>query len=126
MIAGVGIDIVSISRIERLISRYGDRFLGKVFTEQERDEGSRRAVQAPFFAARFAAREAFYKALGTGWGRGLSLKEVSVTTGESGRPLLDIGELVGEEIKGVGIDRWHVSLTHDGDSAIAVVILETP
>ncbi len=125
MIAGVGIDIVSISRIERLISRYGDRFLGKVFTERERDEGSRRVVQAPFFAARFAAREAFYKALGTGWGRGLSLKEVSITTAEDGRPLLDIGERIGEEIKGRGIDRWHVSLTHDGDSAIAVVILET-
>ncbi len=125
MIAGVGIDIVSISRIERLIGRYGDRFLGKVFTERERDEGSRRAVQAPFFAARFAAREAFYKALGTGWGRGLSLKEVSITTAEAGRPLLDIGERIGEEIKGRGIDRWHVSLTHDGDSAIAVVILET-
>ena len=126
MIAGVGIDIVSISRIERLINRYGNRFLGKVFTERERDDGSRRAVQAPFFAARFAAREAFYKALGTGWGRGLSLKEVSVTTGEGGRPLLDIGELVGKEIRGMGIDRWHVSLTHDGDSAIAIVILETP
>ena len=125
MIAGVGIDIVSISRIERLIDRYGDRFLGKVFTERERDEGSRRAVQAPFFAARFAAREAFYKALGTGWGRGLSLKEVSITTAEAGRPLLDIGERIGEEIKGRGIDQWHVSLTHDGDSAIAVVILET-
>ena len=108
MIAGVGIDIVSISRIERLIDRYGDRFLGKVFTERERDEGSRRAVQAPFFAA-----------------RGLSLKEVSITTAEAGRPLLDIGERIGEEIKGRGIDQWHVSLTHDGDSAIAVVILET-
>lgn len=126
MIAGVGIDIVSISRIERLIRLYGDRFLGKVFTERERDDGSRKAVQAPFFAARFAAREAFYKALGTGWGRGLSLKEVSIATGEAGRPMLDIGELIGEEIKSRGIDRWHVSLTHDGDSAIAVVILETP
>jgi holo-[acyl-carrier protein] synthase len=63
MIAGVGIDIVSISRIERLIRLYGDRFLGKVFTERERDEGLRKAVQAPFFAARFAAREAFYKAI---------------------------------------------------------------
>jgi holo-[acyl-carrier protein] synthase len=126
MIAGVGIDIVSISRIERLIRLYGDRFLGKVFTERERDEGLRKAVQAPFFAARFAAREAFYKAIGTGWGRGLSLKEVSVSTGEAGRPLLDFGERISEEIKGMGIYRWHVSLTHDGDSAIAIVILETP
>ncbi len=125
MIAGVGIDIVSISRIDRLIRRYGDRFLGKVFTEREREEGSRKAMQAPFFAARFAAREALYKALGTGWGRGLSLKEVSITTGDAGRPLLDIGERIGEELQGLGIDRWHVSLTHDGDSAIAVVILES-
>jgi holo-[acyl-carrier protein] synthase len=126
MIAGVGIDIVPISRIDRLISRYGERFLRKVFTDREREEGSRKAVPAPFFAARFAAREAFYKALGTGWGRGLSLKEVSVITGEAGRPLLDIGRRMSDEIDRLGIDRYHVSLTHDGDSAIAIVILETP
>lgn len=126
MIVGVGIDTVSISRIDRLIARYGERFLAKVFTSGERDEGGRKAVSAPFFAARFAAREAFYKALGTGWGRGLSLKEVSVVTDEAGRPMLEIGQRMKREIEGMGVERWHVSLTHDGDSAIAVVILEAP
>jgi len=124
MIAGIGIDIVAISRFERIIERYGTRFLEKVFTDRERNEGDRKAVRAPFFAARFAAREAFYKALGTGWGRGLPLKEVSVATGERGRPSLVIGERMHAELEERGIARYHVSLTHDGDSAVAVVILE--
>ncbi len=124
MIAGIGIDIVSISRFERLIERYGSRFLVKVFTDRERKEGERKAVRAPFFAARFAAREAFYKALGTGWGRGLPLKEVSVASDESGRPSLTIGERMQTELAQRNIADCHVSLTHDGDSAVAVVILE--
>lgn len=125
MIAGIGIDIVSISRFERLIERYGDRFLGKVFTEGEREEGERKAVRAPYYAARFAAREAFYKALGTGWGRGLPLKEVSVTSDELGRPTLLLGERMHTELTERNIADCHVSLTHDGDSAAAVVILES-
>ena len=124
MIAGIGIDIVSISRFERLIERYGTRFLEKVFTSRERDEGGRKVSRGSFFAARFAAREAFYKALGTGWGRGLPLKEVSVATGEKGRPSLVIGERMQMELEERGIARYHVSLTHEGDSAAAVVVLE--
>jgi len=124
MIAGIGIDIVSISRFERLIDRYGKRFLEKVFTDRERNEGGRKTARAPFFAVRFAAREAFYKALGTGWGRGLPLKEVSVAKGEEGRPSLVIGERMHAELEERGVGRYHVSLTHDGDSAVAVVILE--
>ena len=125
MIAGIGIDIVSISRFERLIERYGDRFLEKVFTGAERDEGDRKASRASFFAVRFAAREAFYKALGTGWGRGLPLKEVSVASGEGGRPLLVLGDRMRLELEERGITRHHLSQTHDGDSAVAVVVLET-
>ncbi len=125
MIAGIGIDIVSISRFDRLIERYGDRVLRKVFTDPERREGDRKAARAAFYAVRFAAREAFYKALGTGWGRGLPLKEVSVASGEGGRPSLVIGERMRKELEERGIAGHHVSLTHDGDSAVAVVILET-
>lgn len=126
MITGIGIDIVSISRFERLIERYGDRVLRKVFTDSERREGDRKAARASFFAARFAAREAFYKALGTGWGRGLPLKEVSIAAGEGGRPSLVIGARLRAELEKRGVSRHHVSLTHDGDSAVAVVVLETP
>lgn len=125
MIAGIGIDTVAISRIERLIERYGDRFLCKVYTEGERAEGARKAVRGPFYAARFAAREAFYKALGTGWGRGLPLKEVSVRSADAGRPELVIGDRISRDLERRGITGWHLSLTHDGDSAIAVVILES-
>jgi holo-[acyl-carrier protein] synthase len=124
MITGVGIDTISISRVARLLEKHGERFLGKIFTERERYEGANRLSNAPFFAARFAAREAFYKALGTGWGRGLPLKEVSVVTDESGRPSLQFGERIKAELERMGIARCHLSLTHDADSAIAVVILE--
>jgi len=78
MIIGTGIDIVSVGRITHLIDRYGRRFLAKVFTQHEIDAGLALAGTARdrFFAARFAAREAFFKALGTGWGRGISLRDV--------------------------------------------------
>ena len=85
MIVGLGIDSVSISRIAGLIDRYGHRFLEKIFTEDEIAEGLGRRDSAQYFAARFAAREAFFKALGTGWGRGIPLKEVGVTKEESGK-----------------------------------------
>jgi holo-[acyl-carrier protein] synthase len=125
MITGIGIDTVSISRIEKLLDRRGERFLAKVFTARERSEGAKKAFNAPFFAARFAAREAFYKALGTGWGKGLPLKEVSVITDDTGRPSLALGKRISRELEVRGIGKCHVSLTHDGDSAIAVVILES-
>jgi holo-[acyl-carrier protein] synthase len=124
MISGIGIDTISISRVARLLEKHGERFLGKIFTARERTEGAKRISSAPFYAARFAAREAFYKALGTGWGRGLPLKEVSVVTDDKGRPSLELGERVRRELEDMGIDGCHLSLTHDGDSAIAVVILE--
>ena len=113
MIAGIGIDIVSISRFERLIERYGNRVLEKVFTDSERCEGDRKAGRPAYYAVRFAAREAFYKALGTGWGRGLPLKEVSVASDEAGRPSLVIGERMRTELEKRGIARHHVlSLIH--------------
>jgi holo-[acyl-carrier protein] synthase len=124
MIVGVGIDSVSISRIARLIDRYGRRFLEKVFTEEEISEGQARRDGAHYFAARFAAREAFFKALGTGWGRGIPLKEVSVTREESGKPLLKLSGRAREAAGSIGTSISHISLSHEADIAQAVVILE--
>ena len=125
MIVGIGIDTVVVSRISKLISKYGDRFLKKVFTSREIEDGVRRLDKASFFAARFAAREAFYKALGTGFGRGISLKEVSVVALAKGRPHLELRGRAEEAVAGGGIDRLHLSITHDGDIAQAIVILES-
>jgi holo-[acyl-carrier protein] synthase len=124
MIVGIGIDTVSIARFEKLIQQRGEHFLRKVFSEREITEGKKRKRNAPFFAARFAAREAFFKALGTGWGRGISLKEVSVITAEQGQPQFSFSGRVERALRSRGINSEHLSLTHDGDSAQAIVILE--
>ncbi|MBN2071880.1 MAG: holo-ACP synthase [Candidatus Krumholzibacteriota bacterium] len=124
MIIGIGIDSVSISRIRGLIDRYGRRFLGKIFTDREIDESADRRDNAQFFAARFAAREAFFKALGTGWGRGISLKEVGVVKNENGKPDLSVSGKVSVALEKRGVTATHLSLTHDGEYAQAIVILE--
>ncbi len=124
MIVGVGIDSVSISRIAGLLDRYGRRFLEKIFTEDEIAEGLGRRDSAQYFAARFAAREAFFKALGTGWGRGIPLKEVGVTREESGKPLLSLSRRAKEAAESLGASISHLSLSHEADIAQAIVILE--
>jgi holo-[acyl-carrier protein] synthase len=124
MIVGVGIDVVSIGRIAGLIEKYDRRFLKKIFTDDEIAEGLERRDAAQFFAARFAAREAFFKALGTGWGRGISLREVSVIREESGQPRLLLTGRALEAVESRGARTSHVSLSHEAGTAQAIVILE--
>lgn len=124
MIVGIGIDTVSISRLEHLIQLRGEKFLRKVFSQSEIEEGMRREKNASFFAARFAAREAFVKALGTGFRRGVSIRDIEVKKADLGRPELSFTARVGDMLRANGIARCHLSMTHDGDSAQAIVILE--
>jgi holo-[acyl-carrier protein] synthase len=124
MILGIGIDTVSISRMERLIAVRGDRFLRKVFSEGEIEEGKKRLTNAPFFAARFAAREAFVKALGTGFSQGVSLRDIEVIKGNRGQPELLLSARADSLLAAKGVVRCHLSVTHDGDGAQAIVILE--
>jgi holo-[acyl-carrier protein] synthase len=124
MILGIGIDTVSISRMEKLIAVRGERFLRKVFSESEIEEGTARLKSAPFFAARFAAREAFVKALGTGFAQGVSLRDIGVTKGDRGQPELSLSARVENLLAERGVTRRHLSVTHDGDGAQAIVILE--
>lgn len=125
MIIGTGIDSVQISRIESLVTRYGERFLKRAYTDHEIAEGMKRHNRAHFFAARFAVREAFFKALGTGWGRGISLKEIRIVSAEGGQPGLRFSGRVERVLRSRGVNRTHLSLTHEGDYALAVVILES-
>lgn len=124
MIAGIGIDTVSIARIERLVAERGERFLRRVFSDGELAEGLARERHAAFFAARFAAREAFVKALGTGFIPGVSLRDIAVARGDRGRPELVLSERLEEALAARGIVARHLSIAHDGDSAQAIVILE--
>ena len=125
MIIGIGIDTVSIARMEKLIRARGERFLRKIFSESEIGEGMKRMKNAPFFAARFAAREAFVKALGTGFARDISFRDIAVGKGDRGRPVFSLSTRTEMMLKARGIERCHMSITHDGDCAQAIVILES-
>lgn len=90
MIIGIGNDICDIRRIEKTLERFGERFLDKVFTEEERRKAFRRRAPASTLAKRFAAKEALSKALGTGFRQGVHLRDIGVVNAASGRPSFDL------------------------------------
>jgi holo-[acyl-carrier protein] synthase len=124
MITGIGIDLVENARIRDSIDRFGDRFLSRIYTEVEKEYCSKCSHPVIHYAARFAAKEAAFKALGTGWAAGVKWKDVEVRRLGSGKPELHLyGEAlaVATEMRAT---RFHVSLTHDQLISSAVVILE--
>jgi holo-[acyl-carrier protein] synthase len=124
MIIGIGIDTVSIPRIEKLVREKGQPFLRKIFSDAEIGEGLKRRKNAQFFAARFAAREAFVKALGTGFARNVSPRDITVKKGYRGKPALSFSARTQKLLEARGVERCHMSISHDGDYAQAIVILE--
>lgn len=122
-ILGHGIDIVHVARIERMLREHGARFIERCFTDAEREYaesgGGRKAER---YAVRFAAKEAAFKALGTGWRSGISWRDVGVSHEASGQPGLVISGRCAEIARQTGIVQWHVSLSHGGDYAVASVI----
>lgn len=122
MIIGIGTDIIQTARIEKALESKG--FKEKVFSPDEISYCEKRANKFEGFAARFAAKEAFFKALGTGWRDGMAFHEVEVTNDELGKPSL---KLLGETARIVekrSIQSIHVSLSHVKEMAVAMVILE--
>ena len=115
MIAGVGIDVVEIARLERALARTQGLAV-RLFTEAERD------LPVRSLAARFAAKEALAKALGGP--RGLLWTDAEITAGARGRPELNVYRTVAEAAARLGVTRWHVSLSHDGGLATAIVVAE--
>jgi len=124
MIYGIGTDIVQISRMEKTLQKWGDRFLRRVFTDAEIEYCRDKATPAARFALRFAAKEAFLKALGLGVSQGLSLNHVEVVKNSRGRPKLNLHGKTKELCEGKGIRRSFLSLSDDGLYAIAMVVLE--
>jgi len=124
VIAGIGLDLVDVDRMRRFLGRTGERGLRRVFTSHERDYCARHADPVPSLAARFAAKEAFFKALGTGWGEGGALAEVEVRRGPTGDPELHVTGRAAETYAAAGAPPVHVTLTHTRTTAAAVVILE--
>ena len=123
MIVGTGIDVVEISRIEQAMERFGERFLSRVLTAKEQ-ERMPRAGKAAYVAARFAAKEAALKALGTGMSQGISLVDAEVDNLPSGQPQLMLYGAARERANSLGVVRSHISLTHSRISAAAVVVFE--
>jgi holo-[acyl-carrier protein] synthase len=124
MIVGTGIDLVEIERIEKTVLRYGERFLDRVYTSAEQAYCKRKKRSAESFAARFAAKEAGAKALGTGISFGVSWLEIEVVREARGRPTLLFHGRAADIAARLGVIRAALSITHTADLAMASVILE--
>jgi holo-[acyl-carrier protein] synthase len=124
LIIGIGLDLVEVARIERTTRRFGARALARLFTPGEVKRCAAARCPAESYAARFAAKEAVFKALGTGWGRGPAWHEVEVVSGPGGRPELRLSGRIAEEARARGVSRFHLTLTHTSGLAAAVVVCE--
>jgi holo-[acyl-carrier protein] synthase len=125
MISGIGTDIVSIERFQRFIDQNNTALLQRLFTERERALCSARKSSASCYAARFAAKEALLKALGTGLRDGIAWRDMEITPNNLGKPELVLTGRAGEIYSSLGLGSIFLSLSHDGGNAIAMVVLET-
>jgi holo-[acyl-carrier protein] synthase len=124
MVIGMGTDLIETRRVQESIDRFGERFLERIFTAGEIAYCMRKKNAAESFAARFAAKEAGAKALGTGISRGVSWKEFEVKREPSGKPTLSLSGRAAELAGTMGIRRIELSLTHSRELAMAVVLAE--
>lgn len=124
MIVGTGIDIAEVPRIAESIKRFGDRFIARIFTENEIRYCDSKANRVERYAARFAAKEAAMKALGTGWNHGVTWKDVEVSRQPGGRPTILFHGKAAEFAQKLGTKHVALSLTHTKEFAMAQVILE--
>ncbi|PZN12473.1 MAG: 4'-phosphopantetheinyl transferase [Bacillota bacterium] len=123
MILGIGIDLVSVERIRGVVERRGARWLERVFSPAERQDAGTGPHRWRRLAARWAAKEAFAKALGTGV-RGFRWRDIEVRRDADGRPVLHLTGAAAERLRAAGVVRVHLSLSHDSEWAVAQVILE--
>jgi len=124
MIFGIGADVVEISRIDSLLNRWGDRFLRRVFTKREIQYCLSRKTPPPHLAVRFAAKEAFLKALGVGYSEGVRWKDIEVIRNSSGRPRIQLHNHTRALCRRHGINGVHLSMSHNGAYGFVQVILE--
>jgi holo-[acyl-carrier protein] synthase len=125
MIVGIGVDITEIDRIEAAITRHGAPFLTRIYTPRESAYCERHKNKFERYAARFAAKEAAMKALGTGWRLGVRWRDIEVANAPSGRPTLNLAGVAGELAAHMGVKNISLSITHSGNIAFAQVIFES-
>jgi holo-[acyl-carrier protein] synthase len=124
MIVGLGVDIAEIDRIEKSIERHGEAFLNRIYTPDEIRYCERHKHKSERYAARFAAKEAAMKALGTGWRKGVRWRDIEVRNEPGGKPGIFFHGVAGEHARRLGTARSSLSITHSGNLAFAQVILE--
>jgi len=124
VIVGTGIDIIEVPRVAAAVERFGERFLNRVFTEKEISYCRSKQNAMERFAARFAAKEAGFKAIGTGWRHGVTWRDVEVGREPSGRPTVCFHGEAARFAAKLGVRRASLSLSHTAEQAIAHVILE--
>ena len=125
MIRSVGVDLVEVDRVQKAVERWGDRFLRRVYTGAEIDYCFHKGERYRSLAARFAAKEAVMKALGTGWTRGVRWVDIEVRRVSGAAPEVWLQGASAEIAQQRGIERWHVTITHDAGIAAAVVVAES-
>ena len=124
MIVGSGIDLAEVARIRRSVERYGRRFIERIYTPGEIAYVERKANRFERYAARFAAKEAGMKAIGTGWRRGVRWRDFEVANLPTGRPTLRLHGRAAEVARELGVRNISLSLTHTSETGMAFVVLE--
>lgn len=122
-VIGVGIDTIEVSRIKESIERHGEHFLNKIFTPEEQSYCGDKSDSAPFYASRFASKEAMAKAFRTGMGKEFGWLDSEVVHGDAGEPFIKLSKAGQELLEKVGASKVLISLTHLSTVASAVVIL---
>ena len=125
MIYGIGTDIVEYARIEKIFARYGARFAGRVLSERELPEYRSVANPSRLLAKRFAAEEAFAKAVGSGMREPVTMRRIGVTHDGLGKPVLQFDETLRAYLAQLGINGHHVSVSDERDMIVAFVVLES-
>ena len=124
MIVGTGVDLAEVPRVRHLVERYGRRFVERVYTASEIAYVERKANRFERFAARFAAKEAGMKAIGTGWRHGVTWRDFEVANLPSGKPTLRLYGVAARVAEKLGVRNISLSLTHTAEYGLAHLILE--
>lgn len=124
MIIGIGVDIVNIQRIEKAVERHGEMFIEKVFTEEEASAFNGRNLISVHLAARFAAKEAALKALGTGMSNGIGFRDIEVIIEKGKSSEIKFHGKAKELAESLGVKKIHLTLSHEGGIAVAFTVFE--
>ncbi len=125
MIYGIGIDVIQPHRVARLLEKYGQRFVNRVLTPVERERYAKTGQQVLFLANRFAAKEAFSKAMGTGFRYPVTLQCISVVQNSAGKPGFAFNRVLETLVRQRGITGHHLTISDESNLACACVVLET-